>query len=166
LVERLGVNEKLVLRYPGRSVDDLAAKVFDLTVGRGVAAAFDFAGGEMKALCFKAIGFDGHIISVVEEGSDFKFDIWSVGGPMFQKSASYHLVALSARSRNGVPDDWSIYRHWIDEWLNLVSSGKLPIQPVTDLGMLTEDNLTAAHEQLQSRSVKGKLALTVDHAIK
>jgi NADPH2:quinone reductase len=163
LIETLGVDRKHVVRYLERSVEDLVAEIRDLTNGRGVAAAFDFAGGDMKEVCFRSIGFDGQIVSVVEEGPDFELDIWGVGGPMFDKSASYHLVSLSARSRNGAPQDWAIYRQWINDWLSLVSSGKISIAPVTTLGALTEEKLLVAHSRLESHLVQGKLALTVEH---
>ena len=163
LIDTLGIEPRHVVRYPGRPVAELARSIMDLTGGEGVAAAFDFAGGPMKALCFEAIGFDGHVVSIVEEGPDFDLDPWSVGGPLFKRSASYHLVALSARSRTGTARDHAIYRRWIDDWLSLVSSGSIPMPPVIDGGPLTPANLARAHEQLEAHRVKGKLVLTVEH---
>lgn len=163
LIDPLGIDSRHVVRYPGRPVAELARTVMDLTGGRGVAAAFDFAGGAMKALCFETIGFDGHVVSIVEEGPDFDLDPWSASGPQFRRSASYHVVALSARSRTGTPRDHAIYRRWIDDWLSLVSSGSMPMPTVIDGGPLTAANLARAHERLEAHRVKGKLVLTVKH---
>ncbi len=163
LIDTLGIEPRYVVRYRGRLVAELARSVMDLTGGHGVAAAFDFAGGPMKALCFETIGFDGHVVSIVEEGPDFDLDPWSASGPLFKRSASYHLVALSARARNGIARDHAIYRRWIDDWLSLVSSGSIPMPPVIHGGPLTAANLARAHGQLEAHRVKGKLVLTVEH---
>ena len=163
LVETLGIEPQHVVPHSGRPVAELVRSVLDITSGQGVAAAFDFAGGAMKVLCFEAIGFDGHVVSIVEEGPDFDIEPWSASGPLFKRSASYHLVALSARSRNGAARDHAIYRRWIDDWLSLVSSGSIPVPPVIDGGPLTAANLTRAHEQLEAHQAKGKLVLTVEH---
>lgn len=164
LVENLGVNPQCVIRCTGRHVEELKQEIYRLTKGHGVSTAFDFAGGEMKKLCFESIRFDGHVVSIVEEVPSFNLDIWSVGGPLFQKSASYHLVALSARSRLGATQDSAIYRHWIDEWLSLVASGKISKPNVTTIGQLTPDNLAHAFALLESRQSKGKLVLNIEQS--
>ena len=128
----------------------------------GVAVAFDFVGGDMKKLCFSATGFDGRVISTVEEPLEFDLNIWRADvSPLFAKSGTYHFVALSARARNGRSDDWSIYRDMMASLARLVSTGKISMPKVTNLGELTEKNIRKAHNLLQSGHIKGKLIMTI-----
>jgi hypothetical protein len=74
---------------------------------------------------------------------------------MFEKSASYHFVATSARARNGAPDDWAMYRRWLDEWMALIASGELQMPAVTVMGPLGVETLAQAHEQLEAGGTPG-----------
>ena len=116
----------------------------------------------MKRLCFQATGFDGRVVSIVEEPPDFDFNIWRADiSPLFAKSGSYHFVATSARARNGSPQDWTVYRETMAELVDLVDSGKLALPTVTELGALSEETIREAHTLLEAGHVKGKLSLTV-----
>ncbi len=161
LVESLRVAPGNVLRHDGADLAALAERARAIAGPGGVARAFDFVGGDMKRLCFEAIGFEGRVISVVEEDEAFAIPIWQPGGPMFEKSASYHFVATSARARNGSADDWAVYRRWLDEWMALAGSGALTLPRVEVLGSLTEDNIAAAHARLEAGGQQGKLALVL-----
>lgn len=161
LVDSLGLPAASVLRHDGTDRAALAERIRAATGSGGVARAFDFVGGEMKRLCFDAVGFDGRVVSVVEEDAAFALPIWQPGGPMFEKSASYHFVATSARARNGTAQDWAVYRRWLDEWMALVGAGDVTMPAVEVLGPLTEDNLAAAHVRLEAGGSQGKLALRV-----
>jgi NADPH:quinone reductase-like Zn-dependent oxidoreductase len=81
---------------------------------------------------------------------------------MFEKSASYHFIATSARARNGKLGDWALYRRWLDEWMALIASGEVRMPTVSVVGPLGEDTLAEAHERLESGGQQGKLALTVE----
>jgi NADPH2:quinone reductase len=108
LVNILGIDAGSILRYRELDMEQIKSRVRELTDGLGVTVAFDFVGGEMKKLCFEAAGFDGRIVSTVEEPPEFDFNIWRADvSPFFAKSGTYHFVALSARARNGGPADWS-----------------------------------------------------------
>jgi NADPH2:quinone reductase len=140
----------------------MASRIAELTDGKGVNAAFDFVGGDMKKLCFDATCFDGRIISIVEEPPEFDFNIWRADtSPFFAKSGTYHFVALSARARNGGPDDWGVYRGIMSDLASLVSSGKIKLPKLNELGELSEDTIREAHTLQESGRVKGKLVMQV-----
>ena len=146
----------------GNHNDAMMEQIKTATNGKGVDVAFDFVGGEMKKLCFNAVGFDGRIVSVVEEPPGFDFDIWRADiSPFFAKSGTYHFVAASARARNGEPDDWAVYGDMMSDMVRLVETGEIDLPEITDLGSLSAETIREAHMLIESGQAKGKLALTV-----
>jgi len=162
LVNTMGLDADGIIRYKEFTREQIEDRIRELTGGRGVAAAFDFVGGEMKKLCFSAAGFDGRIVSIVEEPPGFDFNIWRADcSPFFAKSGTYHFVALSARARNGAPGDWAVYPQIMRGLAALVEAQKLSLPGATDLGRMTEETLAKAHAMLEAGHVKGKLVLQV-----
>ncbi len=162
LINSLGIDSKNLIYYQKLSLKEMDARVRELTDGKGIAVAFDFVGGDMKKLCFNAAGFDGRVVSTVEEPPEFDFNIWRADiSPLFAKAGTYHFVALSARARNGGPDDWGVYRDMMAGLARLVEAGHLTLPKATDLGELTEENIRKAHTMLEAGHVKGKLVLSV-----
>ncbi len=162
LINSLGIDSKNLIYYQKLSLEEMDARVRELTNAKGVAVAFDFVGGDMKKLCFNAAGFDGRVVSTVEEPPEFDFNIWRADiSPLFAKAGTYHFVALSARARNGGPDDWGVYRDMMAGLARLVEAGHLTLPKATDLGELTEENIRKAHTMLEAGHVKGKLVLSV-----
>ncbi|HKI98012.1 MAG TPA: zinc-binding dehydrogenase [bacterium] len=163
LTQALGVPPQDILRYRGRSLEELAAWVRERTDGRGVAAALDLVGGDMKRLCFQVLDFHGCAVSCVEEYEpDFGIDIWSPQhSPLYARSASYHYVAVSAPARFGTARDWAIYPRMFAGLIDAVESGALPLPPVQDMGVLDEETLRAAHRLLETGHARGKLVLRV-----
>ena len=162
LVSTMGLSVDHIIRYKELTREQIEDRVRELTDGQGVAVAFDFVGGEMKKLCFNAAGFDGRIVSIVEEPPGFDFNIWRADiSPFFAKSGTYHFVALSARARNGAPPDWSVYPQIMNRLAALVHTGKVALPKATELGQMTEETLGRAHTQLEAGHVKGKLVLQV-----
>jgi NADPH2:quinone reductase len=162
LVNTLGVPRENILLYPNQSFEQLANRLREVNGGKGVDVAFDFVGGTMKHLCFQAAGFDGRVVSTVEEPAGFDLDIWRADvSPLFAKSGTFHFVALSARARNGGPRDQEVYREMMSELSTLVETGHIQIPQITELGELSEDTVREAHRLLEGGHVKGKLVLTV-----
>ncbi len=162
LINSLGIDSKNLIYYQKLSLEEMDARVRELTNAKGVAVAFDFVGGDMKKLCFNAAGFDGRVVSTVEEPPEFDFNIWRADiSPLFAKAGTYHFVALSARARNGGPGDWGVYRDMMAGLARLVEAGHLTLPKATDLGELTEENIRKAHTMLEAGHVKGKLVLSV-----
>jgi NADPH:quinone reductase len=162
LVNSLGIAGEHILRYRELGLEQIKNRVRELTAGRGVSVAFDFVGGEMKKMCFDATGFDGRIVSIVEEPPEFDLNIWRADiSPFFAKSGTYHFVALSARARNGASVDWSVYRPIMSDLASLVETNTITLPKATELGELSEETISRAHSLLEAGHVKGKLVLTV-----
>ena len=162
LIQNLGIDSNHLIYYQKSSLAEMQSRIQDLTGEQGVAVAFDFVGGDMKKLCFDATGFDGRVVSTVEEPPEFDFNIWRAdASPLFAKSGTYHFVALSARARNGGPTDWSVYRDMMAGLARLVEAGHITLPKATDLGELTEESIREAHMMLEGGHVKGKLVLKV-----
>jgi len=162
LVNTMGLAADRIIRYREFTREQIENRVRELTDGHGVAVAFDFVGGEMKKLCFNAAGFDGRIVSIVEEPPGFDFNIWRADiSPFFAKSGTYHFVALSARARNGAPPDWAVYPQIMRNLASLVETKKVSLPKATELGQMTEESLSRAHALLEAGQVKGKLVLKV-----
>jgi len=161
LVDTLGVRAEDLVPYRGRSLDDLEALVRERTGGRGVAAAFDFVGGEMKALCVRCLGLGGRAVSIVEEPSGFALDVWGAASPLFTRSGTLHIVSLSAHARSADPRDWSVYPELLAGLAGLIEAGHIPPPAVTHVGELSEETIREAHARLEGRHVTGKLVLTV-----
>jgi len=163
LVNNLGIDRDHIIDYSRQTIDQMDVRIREQTHGNGVSVAFDFVGGDMKKLCFQATGFDGRVVSAVEEPPDFDYNIWRADiSPLFAKSGSFHFVATSARARNGGPGDWAVFREIMAELVDLVDSGKVSLPKVTDLGVLSEETIRQAHTLLEAGHVKGKLALRVE----
>jgi NADPH2:quinone reductase len=162
LVGNLSIDPDHIIDHSGRTIEQMDTRIRAQTRGKGVSAAFDFVGGNMKKLCFRATGFDGRVVSIVEEPPDFDFNLWRADiSPLFAKSGAFHFVATSARARNGGPGDWTVYRETMAELVGLVDSGALALPRVTELGVLSEETIRDAHTLLEAGHVKGKLTLTV-----
>jgi NADPH2:quinone reductase len=163
LINNLGIDTSHLIYYQKLNLEEMEARVRELTDGRGVAVAFDFVGGDMKRLCFNATGFDGRVVSTVEESPEFDFNIWRADvSPLFAKSGTYHFVALSARARNGGPEDLAVYRDMMTGLARLVEAGHIALPKATYLGEMTEETIREAHTLLEGGHVKGKLVLKVD----
>ena len=163
LMKNFDIPSDHLIRYADRSLEQMENQIRELTDGRGVSVAFDFVGGQMKKLCFQAIGFDGRVVSIVEEPPDFEYNIWRADiSPMFAKSTTFHFVALSARARNGGPEDWRVYRKSMAALAALIEGGKVPIPAITEIGELSEASIRKAHTRLEDGHVNGKLVVRVD----
>jgi NADPH:quinone reductase-like Zn-dependent oxidoreductase len=163
LINSLNIDVDNLIYYQQLSLEQMEARIKELTEEQGVAAAFDFVGGDMKRLCFNATAFDGRVVSTVEEPPEFDFNIWRADvSPLFAKSGTYNFVALSARARNGGPDDWVVYRDMMAGLSRLVEAGHINLPKATDLGELNEDNICKAHTMMEGGHVKGKLVLGVN----
>jgi NADPH2:quinone reductase len=162
LRQTMGISDAHLIQYRGRSLGELETAVRAKTDGRGVAVAFDFVGGEMKKLCFRAIDFDGRVVSIVEESPGFALDVWSLDqSPMLARSGTVAFISLSARARAGTARDWGVYQEIMSGLTSLIDTGRIPPPQVTEVGELSESTIQEAHKFLEAGHVTGKLVLTV-----
>ena len=143
--------------------DAMVIVVADGQGQRGVDAAFDLVGDAMKKMCLRSLGYDGRVMSIVEEESpDFELDIWRPAvSPLWPRSGSFTYVAMSARARSPNPGDWHVYPEMWQALTGLIESGGLSPPRVTVVGELGGETLAQAHTRLATGHVKGKLVLTV-----
>lgn len=151
-----------ILRYKGLSLAQLKGRVLEMNGGRGVGAAFDFVGGDMKRLCCEVVDFDGRVVSIVEEPEDFSLNIWhGRKSPMFARSATFHFELLSARAMFGGPETWKIYHKELNTLTALIEAGALKPPAVTEVGGLSAESVRRAHTLLEEGHVQGKLVMSV-----
>ncbi len=162
LTGELGVSREHILDYKGLSVEEMKKKVMAMNGGKPVDAAFDFVGGDMKRLCFDAIGFDKRVVSIVEEPEDFRMHLLSgAKSPLFAKSGTFHFELLLARARFGGPNDWSIFREKLDALTELAESGHVKPHRIVPLKDFSAESVRDGHARLEGRHVDGKIVLPV-----
>lgn len=162
LADGLGIPSEHILRYPGRSLEEMAERVVAMNDGRFVPAVFDFVGGEMKRLCCEVVDFDGRIVTIVEEPEDFRLHAVTGGkSPLLGKAASLHAVLVLARSRFATGEYWSIYQEQLRELAALVDDGALIPHRIRPVDGFTADAFREAHTRMETRHPDGKLVATI-----
>jgi len=160
LVEGLRVRPEEVVRYTGKTVDALANEVRERSGGWGVAAAFDFVGGEMKRLCFDTVAADGRVVSIVEEPPDYPLNLWDENtSALMVRSVSFHFVQLGAPARLGPPSGWVAYGQRLRRLAELFESEALPRPRVESVGRLCAATARRAHTLLEGAHTRGKLVM-------
>jgi NADPH2:quinone reductase len=162
LRERFHLPADQIIRYEGRSRKDLAAEAIEKNGGRLFTKLLDFAGGEMKRLCFDLVAFDGEIVSVVEEIDPVAVPIWHGRlGPLFRKSATLHFFSLAARGLYGGQESWAPYYQDLEHLLRMFEQRRLRPLKMENLGNLSKETIAHGHTRLESGLVQGKLVFTV-----
>lgn len=162
LTRTMGVQPQHILRYRGLSLRQLRDRTLAMNGGKPVGAAFDFWGGDMKHLCCSVIGFDGHVVSIVEEPANFSLNVWNAHrSPMFARSASLHFEFVGARAIFGGPEAWGIYREQLNALADLFDRGEVHPIEVCEVGEFSAETAREAHARLEQGHVKGKLVMTI-----
>ena len=162
LRERFHLPADQIVRYEGRSRKDLAAEAIEKNDGRLFAKLLDFAGGEMKRLCFDLVAFDGEIVSVVEEVDPFTVPLWHGRlSPLFRKSATLHFFSLAARGLYGGQESWAPYYQDLEHLLRMFEQRRLRPVKMENLGNLSKETIAHGHTRLETGLVQGKLVFTV-----
>ena len=163
LASQLGIDQDHILRYRGLLPEQMVHRVFRLNGNKPVSVAFDFWGGQMKQLCCDVIGFDGWVVSIVEEPPGFQLNVWNASrSPLFARSASLHFEFVGARALFGRPETWSVYQRQLNELVKLVEDGYVqPTEPKV-VGSFSEQTARQAHVLLEKGNIQGKLVMTVD----
>ncbi len=163
LTSGLGLLPENVIRYRGLTVEQMARRVMELNGGRPTGAALDFVGGNMKRLCCLVIGFEGRVVSIVEEPPGFELNVWNASrSPLFARSASLHFEFVGARALFGNPESWLVYNRQLRAIADLVEQEYLHIPKPRIMGKLSAETVAAAHGLLESGHASGKLVMTVE----
>ncbi|MBW4572627.1 MAG: NADP-dependent oxidoreductase [Tolypothrix carrinoi HA7290-LM1] len=159
---QLGILPEYVLRYKNLSLEQLKDQVLKMNGGQPVRAAFDFVGGDMKRLCCSVIGFDGRVVSIMQEPNDFTLNLWDyVKSPLFSKSATFHFEFLGSRGLFGEPETWNMYRKELNALTELLEANYIKPPAITDVGSLSAESARRAHTILEEGHAKGKLVVSV-----
>ncbi|MBI3129360.1 MAG: NADP-dependent oxidoreductase [Candidatus Tectomicrobia bacterium] len=162
LREKLGLEDRHIVRYSGLSVEEAAAKVQAANGGRRVKVAVDLVGRDMKRVCMRVVDYWGHVCSIASD-PDNPIPQFFTTQPegIFWKSCSFHAVFLRTPVRGGGRAYFGQYQKslaHIREWLE---TGALKPPMVTEVGPLNARNIGRAHLMLEEGHVQGKLVLPV-----
>ena len=158
LTERLKVPSEHVIRYHGRTLDELQEQVSLLNQGRGVRAAFDLVGHRLSQLCYRSIGFGGSVVSVRDQPGEVGDETarW-----LFSKSASLHFQFTGARAQWGGPEHWTTYQRYLRALTGLFEGGHLSHPKISDLGEFSPSTLDGAHSLLPRADALGQLVVRI-----
>jgi NADPH2:quinone reductase len=160
LVEHLGVEPGRILRYRGRTPEQLLADVLAMNGGQRVPVALDFVGGTMKELCFAVAAVDGRVVSIVEEPADSPFNLWDeTRSPLILRSLEFHFIQLGARARYAPRETWKVYREQLEAISWFIEEGALKPPAVRTVGPLSAATAREAHRLLEEGRVQGKLVM-------
>lgn len=163
LVGYLGIPGDRIQRYPGLSLLELKGRVIDMNGRRPLAAAFDFVGGTMKQLCLELLGFNGRMVTIVEEPSSFDLNLWNLRqSPTFSRSLTVHFEFLGARGSSSNREDWGVYRTELGALTELIEKGALRPPQITVMGDFSAETVRSAHLALEQGRVQGKQVMLVN----
>jgi len=164
LTDVLGIPSEHIIRYRGLSVEQLHDRALAANEGQPVDAAFDFWGGDMKKLCCQIIGFDGQVVSIVEEPPNFTLNVFNARkSPMFARCGSLHFEFVGARAMFGGQQHWSMYRDELNALTELLESRSIEPPTISEMNEFSADAVREAHLRLEMGHVKGKLVMPVEH---
>jgi NADPH:quinone reductase-like Zn-dependent oxidoreductase len=162
LTEQLGIAPSEIVRYPGLSRAELAAEALRCNQGKLFRVAMDFVGGAMTSLCSDVVAVEGHVVAIFSGPRDVTH-----GEPendedrLFDKSAIFHFLMISARALYGPPDSWGIYAEQLAALAQLLEDGQLQPPQIRDLGRMSVATVRTAHQLLEDGHVQGKLVMTM-----
>ena len=150
LTEHMGIPPTQIVGYPGLSRTDLAAETLRCNQGQFFRVAMDFVGGAMTSLCSDVVEVEGQVVAIFSGPRDATH-----GEPendedrLFDKSAVFHFLLLSARAVYGPPASWGIYAQQLALLAQLLEDGRLQPPQIRDLGGLSVATVRTAHQLLE-----------------
>jgi NADPH:quinone reductase-like Zn-dependent oxidoreductase len=162
LTERLGITPLQIVRYAGQSRSELAAKAMQCNLGKRFRVALDLVGGAMTSLCSDVVDVEGHVVAIASGPRDATHgEAENDEDRLFDKSATFHFLLLSARVVSGSLAHWGIYAEQLTLLTHLLEDGRLHPPQVLDVGRLSVATVHHAHQLLEDGHVQGKLAMTM-----
>jgi NADPH:quinone reductase len=162
LVDTLGVPRERLLYYAGLAREQLAQTLHELNGGRFFRVAIDCVGGAMTGLCCDIVDFEGHVISIVNGPRDDSHPAEEDDeNRLFNRSAAFHFVMLSALGTYGPPEAWPVYGRQLATLADLFEADALEPPPIVEVGDLSVETVRRAHALLESGHIHGKLVMLV-----
>jgi NADPH:quinone reductase-like Zn-dependent oxidoreductase len=162
LTERLGIAPLQIVRYAGLSRSQLAAAAMQCNPAKRFRTALDLVGGAMTSLCTDVVDVEGHVVAIASGPRDATHgEAENDEDRLFDKSATFHFLLLSARALVGSSADWGIYAEQLTRLTHLLEGGRLHPPQVREVGRLSVATVCRAHQLLEDRHVQGKLAMTM-----
>jgi NADPH:quinone reductase-like Zn-dependent oxidoreductase len=162
LTGTLGVPRERLLFYPGLAREELAERLRELNDGRLFRVAIDCVGGAMTALCCDIVDFEGHVISVVNGPRDDSHPAEiDDENRLFNRSAAFHFLMISALGTYGPPEAWSVYGRQLAALAKLIEAGDLEPPPIVEVGDLSVETVRRAHALQEAGHIHSKLVMLV-----
>jgi NADPH:quinone reductase-like Zn-dependent oxidoreductase len=80
---------------------------------------------------------------------------------LFNRSATFHSVMLSARGMFGSPGSWPVYGRQLAALTDLIEAGDIEPPAIAEVGSLSVETVRRAHAILERGHVQGKLVMLV-----
>jgi NADPH:quinone reductase-like Zn-dependent oxidoreductase len=162
LMDTLGIAREQLLFYTGLSRELLAQRLREQFDGHLFRVAIDCVGGTMTGLCCDIVDFEGHVISIVQGPRDASRPPEEDDeNRLFNRSATFHFVLLSARGMFGSPETWPVYGHQLAALTDLLEVGDIQPPAISEVGDLSVESVRRAHTLLETGHVQGKLVMLV-----
>jgi len=162
LMNALGIPHEQLLFYAGLPREQLAQRLREQNGGHLFRVAVDCVGGAMTGLCCDIVDFEGHVISIVQGPRDAAHPPEDDDeNRLFDRSAAFHFVLLSARGMFGNPDTWSVYERQLAALTNLIEAGDIQPPAISEVGSLSVETVRRAHAMLETGHIQGKLVMLV-----
>jgi NADPH:quinone reductase len=143
IAKRLGAD--VGINYRKESVQDYVQKY---TNGKGFEVVFDTVGGENLDRSFEAAAVNGTVLAIAARSTH---DL----SPLHSKGLSLHVVFMLLKILN--KDQRKHHGEILKKVARVVEEGKL--RPLVDSNVFTFEEVSKAHEYMESNKAVGKIAL-------
>jgi len=154
-----------VIPYSGLSNDELRQKILAANGGHGMETVIDLVGGESKKLGFSVLGYDGTIVSIVEEQeASFPTPLYPCQGAqnLFGVNGTLTMCFVVAPAFLG-PNTYPFMAKILSEVSKEVEKGVLKPLETKVMGDLSVETVAKAHAELETHHTKGKMVMNVSY---
>lgn len=149
LTGKFGLRDENVLDYKDARLIERAIEIngdrFDYVL--------DLVGGKMLSACCRLVDVGGNLVSVTQAPTQDDFEY------LFEKNASFHPIGGNAYSLLEDRSRWIKYHNLLTGLALLFDSGALTAPTIVNMGSLSVEAVTRAHDMLENSSVQGKLVM-------
>lgn len=162
LKQVLGIADRQIVDYRGRSRSELAAAVIAANDDHLFDIALDCVGGAMTQLCCDTVEFEGDVVSVVNGPKDISHGAAVADEDnLFDRSAAFHFEMISALAYYAPAARHAVYGEQLREIAAMIDAGQIRLPTITNLGALSAAVVREAHRRLETGHTAGKLVAVV-----